>query len=166
MDENISQEAFEGTGGGKFGDGNHTSENQSTGSVGESNGQRSADVGSDSNGDNTNDYDENGNTEGIAKDGGTGNGDSANGELSSNPDESGIAKLQTAQMGDSEAQASSDETTVYEGVTSTQFDESMQQISGEISNLYAASIVLVAALFACFGAICVQTLIKALTWTE
>lgn len=73
-------------------------------------------------------------------------------------------RLQTATMGDSETSPASPETEQYEMVSASQFDDAMQQVHDEIAVSNAIGIALVAALFAVFGAICVQTLVRSITW--
>ena len=167
MDEtaNTEQEAtFSGSGGGNFEEPAGVSgESEPTADTRESNGRGSGDVGSTADGNGTADNGQDGNT--AVNDG----AESSHSETSpsqGNPGQSESGQLQTSEMGNSETSVSGDGQEVFEGVTAAEFDEAMQQLHDEVSLCNATGLVLVAALFACFGALCVQTLIRSLTWEK
>lgn len=84
---------------------------------------------------------------------------------SAEPLQSGSSpELGNESMGNAEEQTASDGQTQFEGVTASQFDAAMQSVNDRLDALNVSSILLVAALFACFGAICVQTLLRSMTW--
>lgn len=78
--------------------------------------------------------------------------------------ESGRTELGNQAVGDAENETSNVQENQYEGVTAAQFDEAMQLVNEKVDVLNVSCLLLVAALFACFGAICVQTLLKSFTW--
>lgn len=136
-------------------------EYEPAGNTGESDGRGSGDVGGASDGDGSGDNGQNGDS---AVNDGSNSGDSQSGTASGDTQQSTSGQLQAEEMGDSQTAVSNAEPQVYEGVTASQFDDAMQQVNDQISILNASCIVLVAAIFACFGALCVQTLIRSMTW--
>lgn len=177
MDDFQTEETgFEGTGGGKFEDSPEISSWQSIAvsepetDIGESDGRGSSDIGGAADGDYTGDNVENGDSEGIAEsksiedDGEQGNNSSATSQGDSAESQSG--QLSTQGVENSQTEVSGNEPVVFEGVTAAQFDDAMQSISEQMAYLNAESLVLVAAILAVFGALCVQTLIRAITWQE
>lgn len=138
-------------------------ESEPTGNLGESDGRGSGDVGGDSDGNGAIDHGQNGDS---AVNDGSNSGDSQSGTASGDTQQSSSGQLQTEGMGDSQTALSNAEPQVYEGVTASEFDDAMQQVHDEISVLNASCLVLVAAVFACFGALCVKTLIDSMHWRE
>ena len=80
----------------------------------------------------------------------------------------GESREGVSNAGDStgEPEQSGDEPLTYEGVTAEQFEEYYELVDTQLHALNAACLVLVVALFACFGSICVQTLMKSLYWEK
>lgn len=162
--ETEQEATFQGSGGGNFEEPAGTvGESEPAGNSGESDGRGSGDVGSAADGDGTADNGQDGNT---AVSNGTESGNSEGSSPQGNSGQPESGQLQTSEMGNSETSVSGDGQEVFEGVTASEFDDAMQQLNDEISLLNATGIVLVAALFACFGALCVQTLIRSFTWEK
>lgn len=138
-------------------------ESQPTADIGESDGRGSGDVGGASDGNGTVDNGQNGDS---AVNDGSNSGDSQSETASGDSQQSFSGQLQAEGMGDTQTAVSDVEPQVYEGVTASQFDDAMQQVNDQISVLNASCLVLVAALFACFGALCVTTLIDSFHWRE
>ena len=129
--------------------------------TGELDGRGSGDAGSATEGNSAIDNGQNGDS---AVNDGSNSGNSQSETAPGDSQQSSSGQLQAEGVGNTEASVSDSEPQVYEGVTASQFDDAMQQVNDQISVLNASCLVLVAALFACFGALCVQTLIRSMTW--
>lgn len=140
-----------------------TGSDESAANSGESDGRGSFVTGSDTDGDGSIHNGQNGNK---AVNDGNDNGDSTGQSTQGDSGKSEPGQLQTAKLGDTETSVPGDGQTVFESVTASQFDDAMQSLESQISVLNASCLVLVAALFACFGAFCVRTLIDSLHWRE
>lgn len=134
-----------------------------TADFGKSDGRGGGDVGSATERDGSGDNGQNGDS---AVNDGSNSGDSQSETASGDTQQSSTGQLQTKGVGDTQTTVSNSEPQVYQGVTASQFDDAMQQVNDQISILNASCLVLVAALFACFGALCVKTLIDSMHWRE
>lgn len=134
-----------------------------TADFGESDGRGSGVARGNPDGDSTIDNGQNGDSAGLD---GNVEGDSQSTTTSGDTAKSQSGQLQAEGVGNTQKAVSGDESEVFQGVTASQFDDAMQQLHGEVSALNASCLILVAAIFACFGALCVQTLVRSFTWEK